>query len=120
MVRGMFLNVHLVMEVKHGVTLVPEEAIQLYSEGALVWVIKPDQTASRRPVRMGARDRGKVEILSGLSSGELVVTDGAFSLREGQKITYKLVEKGGAANAHAAAAPDARATPELPAEPRKP
>jgi hypothetical protein len=90
MVRGLFFTVHLVLEVKHGVTLVPVEAIQLGTDGAYVWAIKPDQTVSRRVVQVGARDGGKVEIQSGLAAGELVVTDGAFNLREGQKITYKV------------------------------
>ena len=89
MVRGMFLNIHLVMEVKHGVTLVPFAAIQRGTEGAYVWAIKADQTVSRRLVQTGTSDGAKMEIRSGLSAGELVVTDGAFSLREGQKIAYK-------------------------------
>jgi predicted Ser/Thr protein kinase len=87
MMRGLFLNIQLTLEVKHGVTVAPAEAIRFDTEGAFVWAIKPDQTVSRRPVQMGAQEGAKVEIRSGLSPGELVVINPAnMKLREGQKI----------------------------------
>jgi multidrug efflux system membrane fusion protein len=93
MLPGMFLNIHLLLEVKHGVTLVPLEAIQRDAEGAFVWTVKPDQTAGRRRVQMGTADGTKAEIQSGLSPGELVLTSNVNNtLREGQEIRYKLAE----------------------------
>jgi hypothetical protein len=93
MVPGLFLNLRMLLEVKHGVTLVPAEAILYDPQGAFVWAIKPDQTVSQRPVQMGTRDGAKVEVQSGLSPGELVVTGPTNSdLHEGQKIHYKLVQ----------------------------
>jgi len=73
MIRGMFLNIRLLVEVKHGATLAPAEAIQHDPQGEFVWVIKPDQTLSHQPVRTGTTDRAKVEIQGGLSPGDLVV-----------------------------------------------
>jgi multidrug efflux pump subunit AcrA (membrane-fusion protein) len=99
MLRGTFLNIHLTLEVKHGVTLVPFEAVQRDSEGTFLWAITPEQTVSRRRVQTGAVDGAKVETQSGLSPGELVVLGPANSgLREGQKIRYKLAESGSARN----------------------
>jgi hypothetical protein len=91
MVPGLFLNIHLLLEVKHGVILVPVNAILRDPQGELVWVIKPDQTVSERYVQTGMIDGAKVEIQSGLSAGEVVVTDGSYYLREGQKVYYKQV-----------------------------
>jgi serine/threonine protein kinase len=91
MVRGLFLNIRLLLEVKHGVTLVPVYAILHDPQGAFVWVIQPDETVSRRQVQTGAIDGAKIEIQSGLSPGEVVAGDGFNGLQEGQQIRYKLV-----------------------------
>jgi serine/threonine protein kinase len=91
MVPGLFLNIHLMLDVKHGVIFVPADAILRDPQGALVWAIKPDQTVSVRHVQAGTTDRAKVEIQSGLSPGDLVVCPAIIDLRDGEKIRYKLV-----------------------------
>jgi multidrug efflux system membrane fusion protein len=91
MVPGLFLNVHLLLEVKHGVIFVPVNAILRDPQGTFVWAIKPDQTVSVRHVQVGTTDGAKLEIQSGLSPGEVVVTEGLSYLREGQKIHYNQV-----------------------------
>ena len=48
-----------------------------------------NQHAQLRIVRTGKRTGGEAEILSGLSSGERVVSEGAESLRDGQPVTLK-------------------------------
>jgi hypothetical protein len=94
MLRGSFLKIHLVLEVKHGVTLVPSEAIQRAPEGRFVWAIKPDQTVSRRFVQMGTIDGAKAEIQSGLSPGDLVVIGPMMNLREGRRIRFNSTQNG--------------------------
>jgi len=100
MVPGLFLNLRLLLEVKHGVTLVPADAILRDAQGTLlVWAIKPDQTVSRRRVQVGTKDGANIEIQSGLSPGELVVVGPANNdLHEGQKIRYKLVQAAAASS----------------------
>jgi hypothetical protein len=93
MVPGLFLNIRLLLGVKHGVTLVPEFAIQNVAfkrdpPGAFVWVIQPDHTVTRRPVRVGYDDGTWFEIQSGLSPGEIVVSGGLNGLQEGQKVHF--------------------------------
>jgi tRNA A-37 threonylcarbamoyl transferase component Bud32 len=92
MVRGMFLNIHLTLEVKHGMTLVPAEAVREDTQGPFVWAIKPDQTVSHRLVQRGTIDGATVEIRSGLSPGDLVVVDHFNSLHEGRKVRCKLAQ----------------------------
>jgi hypothetical protein len=92
MMRGLFLNIILTLEVKHGVTLVPAEAIRHDTEGAFVWAIQPDQTLSRRPVQAEAMDGAKA-VIQGMAPGELVVIGPVDkNLREGWKIHYKLAQ----------------------------
>jgi multidrug efflux pump subunit AcrA (membrane-fusion protein) len=92
MMRGLFLNIILTLQVKHGVTLVPAEAIRHDTEGAFVWAIQPDQTLSRRPVQAEAMDGAKAEIQS-VSPGDLVVIGPVNNnLHEGWKVHYKLAQ----------------------------
>ena len=56
MVPGMYVSIRLLLEVKHGVMRVPVEAIERDSRSAFVWVIKPDQTVTRRTVRLGVTE----------------------------------------------------------------
>jgi len=73
MVRGMFLNIRLKLGVKHGVAVIPSEAIFRDHSRAYVWVINSDQTVRRRRVEVGTTDATMAKIQSGLSPGEVVV-----------------------------------------------
>ena len=48
MVPGMFLSIRMLLEVKHGVMRVPVEAIERDANSTFAWVIKTNQTATRR------------------------------------------------------------------------
>ena len=80
----------MLLEVKHGLMLVPTTAVQRDPEGAFVWVIRPDQTAGLRRVTIGAQEQQTTGIQAGLSPGELVVTDGSYHLNEGRRSPTRL------------------------------
>ena len=67
---------------------VPTSAIMMRGQVECVFVIA-NQHAQLRIVRTGKRTGGEAEILSGVSSGEPVVSEGAESLRDGQRVTLK-------------------------------
>jgi predicted Ser/Thr protein kinase len=101
MIPGLFLGIRMLLETRHGVTLVPAEAIQRDAQSAFVWVIQSDDRVSQRPVdevpaKGGeeaciALEGGKwTGIQSGLSPGEVVVSGGTRDLRQGQKVRYDL------------------------------
>jgi serine/threonine protein kinase len=121
MVPGMSLTFRMLLEVKHGVMRVPAEAIERDSGSPFVWVIKADQTVTRRTVRVGTieetapdeivrrlqevrRKEGQAavqpqrpsgawaEVQRGLAAGELVVIEGGYRLSEGRKVAYTLVQ----------------------------
>ncbi|MGA3266724.1 MAG: protein kinase [Verrucomicrobiota bacterium] len=87
-----FVTIRLLLETKHGVTLIPAQALRRGTEGASVFVINPDDNVSQRLVKTGAQDAGVVEITEGLSPGEIVVVDPTSKLEAGAKVAYKLIQ----------------------------
>lgn len=81
-----FVNARLLVEEKHGVTLVPAAAIQRNSRQTYVWLVKPDSTVTVQPVKEGATEGDQSEVASGLSPGEEVVMTGVDRLQEGTKV----------------------------------
>ena len=81
-----FVNALLLLDTKHGTTIVPQAAIQRSPKGAFVYVVTADQTAAVRPVSVGPSEGDDISIDKGLSPGEMVVVEGADRLREGSKV----------------------------------
>ena len=84
-----FVNARLLAEVRQNVIIVPAAAIQQGPKGAFVFLVNTDRTASVRPVSVGEIQGGEVSIKSGLTTGDLVVVDGADRLREGAKVEFR-------------------------------
>jgi len=84
---GMFAEINFTREHPENI-VVPKEAVVGSGGESAVWVIE-DNTAQKRPVEPGAENGKMVLILSGLKEGELVVTVGADSLRDGEKVEIK-------------------------------
>jgi len=84
-----FVNARLLLDVKHGATLVPSAAVQRGAKGAFVYVVKGDQTVTVRPISLGTTQGEDVSVDQGLSPNELVVLDGTEKLREGSKVEIK-------------------------------
>jgi multidrug efflux system membrane fusion protein len=81
-----FVNVRLLLDVLHDVTVIPTSALERSSDGLFVYVVKPDHTVTVRNIKTGVTEGERVQVASGLSAGEIVVTDGADRLREGAKV----------------------------------
>jgi len=84
---GMLMTVNVVSRERLA-TSVPEEAI--VPEGREQYVFVVDEaagTVERRPIRLGLRKPGRVEVRAGLKPGELVVVSGVQRLRPGAAIT---------------------------------
>ncbi len=75
---GLIVDARLVLDRRQGVR-VAEAAIELRGDTSVVYVVS-DDTARRRPVVLGARGPGWVEIREGLEAGEQVVVRGLQSL----------------------------------------
>jgi multidrug efflux system membrane fusion protein len=86
---GAFVEVRLVVAMQKGVTVVPAPAVANGQQGTYVYVLNPDSTASSRPVTVLRSDDVTAIIASGLSPGEVVVTDGQFRIGPGARLMVR-------------------------------
>jgi len=82
---GMLLTVKVITEERLAM-LVSEKSVVQVSDSAFVYVVGEDQTATRTPVQLGARQPGIVEITDGLEEGDRIVTEGIIKLRDGMQV----------------------------------
>lgn len=80
---GMFANLDLSLQLRDSALVIPEPAIINNGDITMVFAITSTNTAVMKPVKTGIRLAGKVEILSGLAEGEMVVVEGVQKLRPG-------------------------------------
>ena len=64
---------------------VPESAVTIQGNTAFVYTVE-DDTAVKKNIKIGKRNFGKVSVLSGLSEGETVITEGVSKVRDNAKI----------------------------------
>lgn len=86
---GMFAAVTVDLGAPRDVLTVPDTAIDYAPYGDTVFVIDGQDgalTVTRRQVELGDSRAGRVEVVSGLSAGERVVSAGANKLRNGQAV----------------------------------
>lgn len=78
---GAFVKAHIYAGPAREVLAVPEAAV-LEEKGAfVVFVVRGGESFERRPVRIGIRERGWVEVASGLAPEERVVSRGAYYVK---------------------------------------
>jgi multidrug efflux system membrane fusion protein len=85
-----FVNARLLVQEKHGVTLVPTAAIQRNSQATYVYVVKTDSTVTVRPIVIGTTEGNDSEVTSGLVPGEVLVMTGVDKLQEGSKVKAQI------------------------------
>ena len=82
---GMFLLVELGVAERSNAVLIPEQAVVSDGTSNYVYVVIDGQ-AIRRPIAIGERMPGEVEILDGVISGEAVIVGGVQKVRDGAKV----------------------------------
>ncbi|HEY4679274.1 MAG TPA: efflux RND transporter periplasmic adaptor subunit [Candidatus Angelobacter sp.] len=83
---GQFVDVKLVLTTEKAAVLVPNQATQISQQGTFVYVVKPDDTAELRPVKLGQRQGEQVVVTEGLAANERVVLAGQMLVRPGSKV----------------------------------
>jgi multidrug efflux system membrane fusion protein len=81
-----FVNIHLLVDTKHNVTIVPSTAVQRGPQGTYVYLAQKDNSVKIRPVTMALTSGNSVGITKGLQAGDVVVVDGQDKLQDGSKI----------------------------------
>jgi len=81
-----FVNVHLLVDTKRNVTIVPTTAIQHGPQGTYVYLAQKDNSVKIRQVTVTLSSGNSVGITTGLQTGDVVVVDGQDKLQDGSKI----------------------------------
>jgi multidrug efflux system membrane fusion protein len=81
-----FVNVHLLVDVKHNLTIIPTAAIQRGPQGTYVYGVANGNTAKIHVVTVAQVTGNNVGLSSGVDPGELVVVDGQDKLQDGSKV----------------------------------
>lgn len=82
---GMLMVVDLIKDRRESL-MIAEESLVPFENQQFVFVVGEDNTVSQVSVTIGRRQVGSVEILEGLSLGDLVVTEGNTSLNTGSRV----------------------------------
>jgi RND family efflux transporter MFP subunit len=85
---GTPVQVDIDAEQHRGVVLVPTAAVVRDADETAVLVAR-DNTAQRRPVRLGIDDGMRVEVVSGVSAGDVVIVDGQAGLPDAAAISIR-------------------------------
>jgi multidrug efflux system membrane fusion protein len=84
-----FVNVHLLVDVRKGIVLVPTPAILRGPQGTYVFAVGSDNTVKVRNVTLAETENNITGITAGLNPGDVVVTDGQDKLQDGSKVDPK-------------------------------
>lgn len=83
---GMYGTVDVVIEERPDALVIPEASVRYAGDDASVVVMNAEGRAEFRPVTIGQRFPGRVEIASGLQPGERVVVEGYQKMGPGTRI----------------------------------
>jgi len=89
---GMFMMVKLPIITRKNAIIVPEESVLTDGTQRTIYVIKDGVTKSK-PVKLGQRLPGEVEVLEGISSDAIVITGGIQKVRDGSKVIIRESKK---------------------------
>ncbi len=101
---GMSVRASIELSNTDAALLVPEQAIWPQGEAKMVYRVEQG-VAHLVPVTLGARLPGRVEVLSGLKPGDVVVTSGQLKIGDGTPVEIAAPESDTATPENTAAAP---------------
>ncbi len=92
LVPGMFADLVLITDEKNNAIQIPSEAVVPDMNEKRVWIYNNGK-ATLVPVVAGTRTETMVEILSGISAGDTVITGGLMQLRQNMPVRVNLTER---------------------------
>ena len=81
-----FVNVHLLVDTRRNLLIIPAAAIQRGPQGTYVYAVANGNTAKIRSVTIAQSTGNTVGLSAGVDPGELVVIDGQDKLQDGSKV----------------------------------
>ena len=89
-----FVNVHMLVDTKHNLVVVPAAAIQRGPQGTYVYVVSGGDTVNIRVVTIAQSTGNNIGISSGLNGGDVVVIDGQDKLQDGSNVVTSALPTG--------------------------
>jgi multidrug efflux system membrane fusion protein len=86
---GQYVNVAVTLTTDPTAVVVPTTAIQTGQQGSYVFIVKDDQTAELRNIKIARAAGTETVVAEGLKAGETVVTDGQLRLVTGTRVAIK-------------------------------
>ena len=93
-----FVNVHLLVDTRKNLTLIPIPAIQRGPQGTYVYLVGQGNVVSIRPITIAQTTGDTAGLSSGLKQGDVIVTDGQDKLQDGSKIVPSTAPTGNSAS----------------------
>lgn len=81
-----FVNVRVLVDTLKNVVTIPTSAVRHGAPGDFVYTMTPDKIAHVRVVKLGPESGETIAVLSGLSVGETVITEGGDRLKDGAEV----------------------------------
>jgi multidrug efflux system membrane fusion protein len=75
-----------VLSTEKDAVLIPNEATQMSQRGPFVYIVKADNTAELRPVKLGQTQGDEIVVTEGVAADERVVLAGQIFVRPGGKV----------------------------------
>ena len=92
LVPGMYADVNLQLESKSDVLSIPISAVDLTSTERQVYRVNAANTIEIVPVKLGLETSTRIQVLSGLKPGDLVVIGGRAGLKNGDQVRPQVVD----------------------------
>jgi multidrug efflux system membrane fusion protein len=89
-----FVNIRMLLETRKNSTVIPAAAVQHGPQGDFVYVVKPDKTVDMHEVAIAVTQDNFSAISSGISPGDVVVTDGQDKLQTGSVVEPRTIGTG--------------------------
>jgi multidrug efflux system membrane fusion protein len=83
---GDFVNARVLVQTRHDALTIPSTAVQRGPDGVFAFVVTPDATVEKRPLKVGEESTGVALVEKGLTEGERVTTNNAYRLQPGSRV----------------------------------
>jgi multidrug efflux system membrane fusion protein len=101
-----FVNMHLLIDTKKNVVVVPNTAILRGPQGTYVFAVDADNKVKVKSITLAESNAGMAGISSGLAEGDVVVVDGQDKLQNGSKVDPHTQRVGGGGSTQSSFLPD--------------
>jgi membrane fusion protein, multidrug efflux system len=109
-----FVNMHLLIDTKKNVVIVPITAVLRGPQGTYVFTVGAENTVKVKSITVADTTAGMAGISSGLGEGDVVVVDGQDKLQDGSKVEPRTQRVGGGGSTQSSFLPEG-STPGSPA-----